>query len=127
VVGGVVSLVPADRSWRAEEGGVVVDAATNDDRTTVRLVGEIDLATKPEVLGALDTAVARSRLDGHVVEVDLSEVSFIDATGVGCLVRALGALRQFDGGLVLTGARPNVRRVLELLDLDHLCSVAAEG
>jgi anti-anti-sigma factor len=47
--------------------------------------------------------------------LDLSDLTFIDATGIHALVRILDAVGT--GCLVLRGARPNVLRVFEMTGL----------
>lgn len=55
------------------------------DQVTVRLTGELDLATRPSLLTALDEAVATGT---STVVVDMRDLSFIDSTGIGALLRA---------------------------------------
>ncbi len=91
------------------------------DGTSVSLAGEIDIAARDEVVAALASAVAGTA--GTVV-VDLSAVTFMDSTGIGCLARAGRDLQA--GGRRLLLARPTavVRRVLEIAGVAHLCDEA---
>jgi anti-anti-sigma factor len=78
-------------------------------------VGELDLVTAPQLESSFDVALASD--DANIIVVDLSELSFMDSTGVHLLLRMRAAsqdadrLRVIDGpravGLVLdiTGAR----------------------
>src|SRR4051794_28777956 len=59
------------------------------EREALRLYGEIDAATCPTLLEALDAAVARRAGD---VILDCSGVTFFGATGVGALIRARNQL-----------------------------------
>jgi anti-sigma B factor antagonist len=47
----------------------------------------------------------------------MSEVSFIDSTGIGVLVGALKRTRENRGSFALVGAQPRVRRVFEITGL----------
>jgi anti-sigma B factor antagonist len=87
--------------------------------TRVRLRGEIDLAV------ADDLATALIGLDGATMEVDLSQLDFIDATGIGAMVRVNNHLRGAGHRFALTGAHGPVRRVFELVDLEGLLVDAA--
>jgi anti-anti-sigma factor len=79
-----------------------------DGTATVRVAGELDLATIPELQAAL------ADVHGHVV-FDLGQLTFIDAIGVDEL------LHSADGqGLEIRAASPFVRRVLRLVDLGHV-------
>jgi anti-anti-sigma factor len=60
----------------------------------IRCAGEIDVATCAKLIDALD------RVDPHEVEavcVDLRDVTFIDSTGIGCLLH--GALKAENSGI----------------------------
>jgi anti-anti-sigma factor len=77
----------------------------------LRLVGELDMATVPELEAALSTATAP-------VVLDLAELSFIDSAGLHALVRYARALNG-NGPLVLKNMPAQVRRVFELMKLDQ--------
>jgi anti-sigma B factor antagonist len=63
--------------------GVVVQRGA-DGVTTVYVRGDLDLAGAPEFHAAADAALA----DGaSTVVIDFSEITFIDSTGLGALVR----------------------------------------
>ena len=80
--------------------------------TVIRLVGELDLATAPDVLAAVEAEVGNGKRV-HLV-LDMSGVSFIDSTGVRTL---LEAARAADSSLSLLAPSPAVTRVLELTEL----------
>ena len=63
--------------------GVFDDAGSR----VIRVGGELDLSTVPSLEHELEAALGRP--DGGVV-VDLSELEFIDSTGIAVLVRAMG-------------------------------------
>jgi anti-sigma B factor antagonist len=97
-----------------------------NDEQVIRLTGDIDLVVKDELMARFDAAVAAAATDGHVVRVDLGEVTFMDSTGFSCIANALRALEPVGGTIVLLRTPPFVRRVLELTGLDHLCEDAPE-
>ncbi len=63
----------------------------------VRLEGELDVETTSWFLRAL--AVARVAKEGHVLELDLSELTFLDVAGVRALARVHDEVTRV-GGLV---------------------------
>jgi anti-sigma B factor antagonist len=83
----------------------------------VRLSGRLDAAAAPRVLAHLKDAVAegQSRL-----AVDLSDVSFIDSTGLGTLVSGLKTARKAEGDLRLVAPSPQAQRLLRLTTLDRV-------
>jgi len=74
----------------------------------VSLGGELDMAT---VEGLSDWLVD---ISGSTVVIDLSELTFMDSSGIGAMVRAKNELGD---SLVLTRPQPNVRRVIEVTGL----------
>ena len=87
------------------------------DHAVVTVAGELDLSTAPCLGEALAHVVDRHP---HEVTVDLAELAFIDSTGLTLLVRTSNRLREYDGTLSLASPTPPVRRVLEIVGLDHL-------
>jgi anti-anti-sigma factor len=75
--------------------------------------GELDIATVP----ALRQMLIDSQTIGRTVVVDLSDVTFIDASGLGELVGALKRARAKRGDLVLRDPARGVVRMLELASL----------
>ncbi len=91
--------------------------AQNQD--VVRLAGSVDLEHSPEIRQTLLDAVA-ARVD---VFVDLSEVTYIDSSGIACLVEALQAARNHSADLGLVAVSRQAMRVLELARLDMVFSI----
>lgn len=85
-----------------------------DGRLVIELGGEIDLDRAPEVRKLLLEGVARER----DVLVDLSRVTYIDSSGIACLIEALQSAGKLGTGLALVAVSPEARRVLELARLD---------
>ncbi|HEY3941161.1 MAG TPA: STAS domain-containing protein [Acidimicrobiales bacterium] len=77
----------------------------------IRLRGELDLLSRHRLIDLL------ARLRGPTLVVDLTDLSFIDASGVGALIMAWRQARASGDQLVARGATGMVRRVFELLDL----------
>jgi len=73
--------------------------------------GELDLATSPEFTEAVELAVWGTA-GGFVL--DLSDLAFVDSTGLHALLRARAFLAREDRGLALLLPRGNVRKVLDL-------------
>ena len=80
---------------------------------TIRLAGELDISNKFE----LDEVLAAAAEQGGPILVDLSELTFMDSTGIGVFLRAAVSLRG-RGCLILHGEQDRVRRVLDLVRVD---------
>jgi anti-sigma B factor antagonist len=73
--------------------------------------GDVDLAAVPDLEEALEAAIRDS--SGAFV-VDLTDVAFIDSSGLQMLLRARALLGREDRALVLICPHGPVRRVFEL-------------
>lgn len=91
-----------------------------DHDTVVRLRGEIDLAAASTVRGAVDRV--RTFPTDSAVVLDLADVTFLDASGLGELVRP--AADHTD--VVLRSPSPSVCRLLELTRLTGMFTIVAE-
>jgi anti-sigma B factor antagonist len=86
--------------------------------TVVAVVGEIDVATAPELERALDEAGVAKR-----VVLDLSECGFIDSSGLRTLLGARSAAAAAGGSLVLVVSDPGILRVFEVMALHELLEI----
>jgi anti-sigma B factor antagonist len=92
-----------------------VSIEEHGDRHVVHLHGEVDLQSGPR-LEELLIGVA-----GSDVVVVLGDVSFIDSSGIGALVRARHSIMAMGGRFTIEGPlQPNVTRVFEILGLSDL-------
>lgn len=80
---------------------------------TVRIAGEIDVSNADSIAQELAEAI-RSGANGHL-RIDLSELSFIDSTGIHMLVKVAKA--QPHVRLTLASPMPTVGRILEICGL----------
>jgi anti-sigma B factor antagonist len=93
-----------------------VSEETRDSGVDVVAVrGEIHVSTAPE----LSTRLAAS-LDRGVTSlvIDLSEVEFIDSTGLSVLLNVLRRVTQRGGSLVIVCTNPTVLRLFEITRLE---------
>ncbi|TMK36997.1 MAG: STAS domain-containing protein [Actinobacteria bacterium] len=92
----------------------MTDFAINSDGPRMFfLSGELDMSTAP----LMETAIAPAIAKGGPVTLDLSELVFIDSSGVGSIVRSLNALPS--GCILLHGVRNAPKRVLEIMGVDQ--------
>ncbi len=84
--------------------------------------GEIDVATSPELQEILVELIGRGP---ELLIVNLTDVSFIDSTGLGVLVGAVRDVRARGGDLRLVVTEPHIVKLLELTGLDEVFSVVS--
>lgn len=86
-------------------------------RTVVRVSGEHDPATRTH----LSHTIARAaRLDDADVVVDLSDITFMDASTIGAIVEAHNQLRARRRSLTVRAPSPLARRLLDICRLAFL-------
>ena len=86
----------------------------------IRVTGEVDLATAPELKDALATA---TRNGARGVLVDLSHATFIDSTTLGVLMGAVKRLRPQGGELAIACNDANIRKIFEITLLDRIFNI----
>ncbi|MGV1003380.1 MAG: STAS domain-containing protein [Candidatus Nanopelagicales bacterium] len=94
---------------------LVLTTRQEDAATVVAAAGEIDVFTAPDLDSALTAAVADG--SGRIL-VDLSEVSFLDSTGLGTLVKCLKHANAAGGWLRLVVGTEKIRKIFDITGLD---------
>lgn len=87
----------------------------DEGRVRIRVTGEVDVATAPQIATCLSGHMAAGV---EQVEVDLSAVTFIDSTGVRLLLR-LAADASSDGWALSIVPSEAVRRIVCVLGLEE--------
>ena len=95
----------------------VDDDAGVRDAPGVALHGEVDISVAEALEAALEAAIRESA--GAFI-VDLSDLDFIESTGLQVLLRARGLLGREDRALAVVCPHGPVRRVFELSGLSDL-------
>ncbi len=90
-------------------------ASESGGRTIVTAAGELDVHTAPVLQAELSP---RSQQPHAALVVDLSEVGFIDSTGLGVLVTTLKHVREAGGTLDVVVTSKRVLKVFALTGLD---------
>jgi anti-anti-sigma factor len=91
------------------------DRTSPDPVAVVKVVGEVDMATAPEMERVLLDVVEQGPAD---VVVDMAEVGFIDVIGIGILANAAQEARASGGSVTLRDPGRQVRRVCDLVGLN---------
>lgn len=83
----------------------------------LRLSGRLNMVAAPRLKEAIDAVVEGG---APRVVVDLTEVSFMDSSGLGALIAGLKKTRQASGDLRIAGPNEQVLTVLRLTNLDRV-------
>jgi anti-sigma B factor antagonist len=81
-----------------------------DGIARLRVGGELDAHSAPEFAEAFDPAVAA----GAAVEVDLTDVTFIDSSGLAALIGVRQRVLDAGGSLVVSAASHAAMRLFEI-------------
>lgn len=90
------------------------------DTMLVRPRGELDLGVADMFRETLERGLERYAVR-HMV-LNLSGITFIDSSGLGVILGRYKRLAGSGGRISLVGARPHVRRILELSGLLRIMS-----
>lgn len=102
---------------------VVTDARLGGGVAGLRLAGELDLSTVPQLNDAIDRLIAEGC---RYLLLDLAELTFCDSTGIGAFVRGDNRLAAGGGWLRVTGAAGRVARVLQVTGLAEVLAYEPE-
>jgi stage II sporulation protein AA (anti-sigma F factor antagonist) len=78
----------------------------------IYIKGELDLVTANDFREAVDRTMEEMMAKNLLI--DLSNVSFIDSSGLGVILGRFRKISAKNGQLILVGLNPNVKRILEL-------------
>lgn len=87
--------------------------------TLCRPVGELDAYT----VGAFREALAELASSPRLL-IDLSDVPFMDSSGLGALIGGIRRAREADGEVTVACSRPTLTRLLHTTGFDRIVAVA---
>lgn len=90
--------------------------------TVVQLAGDVDMHRAPALHAAL---VELAGAQPKRLVLDLTEVSYIDSSGVGTLVEVYRRVNAYKGTMALVGLNARVRGVFEITRLDKFFTIGA--
>jgi len=101
------SIRPRARIEKAEAGS----------HRTIRLDGEIDMHVSPRIAAELRSLIKEKP---EKLVIDLSNVSYIDSSGLAVLIAAMQKVEAYRGKLYLVGMQENVRLIFETSQLEQV-------
>lgn len=97
--------------------GLTISTSTIGGADVVHCAGEIDVATAAQLRDVVQELFAGG---SRAVALDMTEVTFMDSTGLGVVVGRLKTLRRAGGAMTIAVTAPRVRRVFEITGLDKV-------
>jgi anti-sigma B factor antagonist len=89
----------------------------------LELRGEIDLNEKPNITARLDPLIEKQ---SPAIVVDLSQVTYVDSSGIAIFIDALQRIQNYGGKLALVGLQSNVAMVFQIARLDKVFLIFAD-
>lgn len=95
----------------------------NSNHYTVKLTGEIDVYTAPELKEKL---LPLTEKKGNEIQIDLENTTYLDSTGLGVFISAYKSTKEFQSHIELIHAKDRVLRLFKVTGLDEIMNVKTE-
>lgn len=104
----------------APGSNIQTQALDSGGGVVVRPEGDVDMSRSPDLRQAL-----RSALDQRpsLCVVDLSDVTYMDSSGLATLVEAMRTAKSAKSDLVLAAMTPKVKAIFEMARLDQFFTI----
>lgn len=95
--------------------------AYSDGVLEIKLTGEIDHHSAVSVRGDIDKLVFETRAQKLVL--DLSQISFMDSSGLGLIMGRYSLIKELGGTLVLRSPTAAVTKILSLAGMERVIKI----
>ncbi|MEQ6376712.1 STAS domain-containing protein [Bacillaceae bacterium S4-13-56] len=98
-----------------------VTVENKDQEMVLVLAGEIDAYTAPQLKEKL---LPLTQEEGAVVKIDLTDIQYMDSTGLGVFISALKSTKEHNSSMKLVNLQERVYRLfkitglIEIMDID---------
>ena len=96
----------------------------NGDKLIVMLKGEIDHHSAVSVRSEIDSAICRECPKKTVL--DLSEINFMDSSGLGLIMGRYALMQRIGGELTLKNPNERIIKIFELAGLGRIIKIEEE-
>ena len=92
-------------------------------REGVRVTGEVDIYTATQFKESIEKLIEANTKD---IFLDLTDLSYIDSTGIGILIELRKGSMSRDLNMTLINPQKNVVKLLQLTGVDQIFSIVEE-
>ena len=103
-----------------QQPGLIRSVERTEHAAVLRLSGDVDLNSSPQLRQGLRQVIARRP---EVIVVNLQHVAYMDSSGLATLVEALKRTCEYGGKLRLVALTDRVRAVFEISQLDRVFEI----
>ena len=100
---------------------LIIETQKSPQSSIIKVEGEVDLYTSPKLRSEILNAVLAAEAE---VLIDLSEVEYMDSSGVATLVEGFKGARENAKTFKLIAPSQAVMKVLELAKLDSIFEIS---
>lgn len=94
-----------------------INSKLDNDFWNVSIEGELDVSSADKLKDQLHKIVDEKMLD---VKIDLTNLEYIDSTGLGVIIGVLKKLRVNDKEIYILNPRSNVKKIFTITGLDKI-------
>lgn len=102
---------------------ISIDIKETESKSAVKVSGEIDAYTAPQLREKL---FPMSEKEGVNMVVDLSEVNYMDSTGLGVFVGVFKNVRANNGEFKIVGVSDRLQRLFEITGLADIIDINSQ-
>lgn len=102
---------------------LTIDIQQNEQKYYVKLAGEIDAYTAPELKNKFMNITEEPNPD---ITVDFTNVSYMDSTGLGVFIALLKSIKRTDGSLKFVGVSDRLKRLFDITGLTDILNLNSE-
>jgi anti-sigma B factor antagonist len=102
---------------------ISIDVKETESMLAVKVSGEIDAYTAPQLREKL---FPMSEKEGVKMVVDLSEVNYMDSTGLGVFVGVFKNVRAHNGEFKIVGLSERLQRLFEITGLADIIDINSQ-
>lgn len=94
-----------------------INSKLDNDFWNVSIEGELDVSSADKLKDQLHKIVDEKMLD---VKIDLTNLEYIDSTGLGVIIGVLKKLRVNEKEIYILNPRSNVKKIFTITGLDKI-------
>lgn len=94
-----------------------------DGLTVCHVNGEIDINSSPGIKKAFDNLISKKT---PKIVINLSQVTYVDSSGLATLVEILKNMKSYGGRMRLTNLSSKIKSLFEITKLEKLFEIMAD-
>lgn len=103
---------------------LTIDIKRNELNVEIKVAGEIDAYTAPELREALFPLAEQDSIN---MMIDLTEVTYMDSTGLGVIVGVFKMVRAQQGEFEMMGLSNRLERLFDITGLAEIIKINSVG